>query len=147
MRFDVTSINTLYEYAIPSNGSFRAHIGYINYETPDGFTYKTLIMTKTEDLKIGTNVYRIKAGYIHINSFDKDYKKNFKNANIRDLSKWEGVKTTQKFMDDIKVQSENFRSENPPTKIAILGSSEIKGTYIHPLCFVNALLYVYPGFA
>jgi hypothetical protein len=69
MRFDVDSINTLYEYAVPSNGSFRSHIGYINYETPDGVKYKTLIMTKTEDLNIGDNVYTIKAGYVHINSF------------------------------------------------------------------------------
>lgn len=73
IRTEMISINTLYEYATPCNGAYKNNIGHIQYTTPDGQVYKTLVMTKTDHnfaiertvtkKKIKTT-YKITAGYI-----------------------------------------------------------------------------------
>ena len=40
-------LSTVYEFATPSKGAFKNHIGSVQYTTPDGQVYNTLIMTKT----------------------------------------------------------------------------------------------------
>ncbi len=45
MRFDVYSINTLYEHAIPTNGAFSDTIGTVKFTDINNKEYETLVMT------------------------------------------------------------------------------------------------------
>ena len=70
-------LSTIYEFATPSKGAFRDHIGSIQYTTIDGQVYETLIMTKTgvviTEKTAGRNKvkkeYPTIAGYIQVNKF------------------------------------------------------------------------------
>ena len=45
MRFDVSSINTLYEHASPTNGMFKDVIGTVKYVDINNKEYETLVMS------------------------------------------------------------------------------------------------------
>jgi hypothetical protein len=69
-RAEVIPFSSLYEVATPSTGSYKEHIGSVKYTTPDGISYNTLIMTKTDpEFKVRGKKYPMIAGYIQIKPF------------------------------------------------------------------------------
>ena len=83
----------IHEFAIPSRGSYKDHIGSIQYVTPDGEVYETLIMTKTDpNFTINGRKYPIIKGYIQVKPFLDKYLENNKDNNkkieVRDVCFW-----------------------------------------------------------
>jgi hypothetical protein len=69
-RIEQTSIARLFEYAIPTRGSYRNHIGTVSYTCPRGTVYNTLVMTRTDPrFKVNGKLYPTIAGYLQVKPF------------------------------------------------------------------------------
>ena len=125
------SFTTLFEFAIPTKGSYSAVIGSVAFGP-----YDTLVMTQSASTTIHGNVYKTIQGYVLVKRIIDQFLKAHPESKSRRISNW-----NQNGRSDLRISTET------PISIAIEGSSEVKGTYFHPSVVSDVLSWLCADFA
>jgi hypothetical protein len=124
------SFASLHEFALPTKGAFKDHIGSVKFGD-----YETLVMTQTADLQINGNAYKTIKGYVLVKPLADQFKKSHPDSKIRRVSNWgQGKRSVLNSSTEI------------PVSISIEGSKEVQGTYFRHDIVLDVLEWLCPDF-